>query len=169
MATVRMVDPSAYGPWLLKLFEANAQDATHPRAVLEEGAAQLWVVEDEGRLAGALLGRPMRSSDGQRRGDVDNLLVDAPYRRRGLGRSLMEAAEAHYRAQGLSGMELSLNAGNHVARSLYDSMGYVPVARYTRSRPDATGVERLQPRLRMRKPFGPVTTSAATASTRGHR
>jgi ribosomal protein S18 acetylase RimI-like enzyme len=64
----------------------------------------------------------MRSSDGALRGGVDSLLVDAQHRRLGIGRQLMEEAEAYYRTEGLDGMQLGVNAENAAARSLYDSV-----------------------------------------------
>jgi ribosomal protein S18 acetylase RimI-like enzyme len=164
MVTIRMVDTHVHAPRLFLLFDENDRDATHPRAVVAEGAAQLWLAEAEGRLVGALVGRPLLSSDGERRGGVDNLLVDARHQRRGIGRRLLQEAEAYYRSQGLSGMELSLNAENTTAHLLYDSMGYEVVARYTRRRRDAAGEERLEPRLRMRKPFEGSRQAGATES-----
>jgi ribosomal protein S18 acetylase RimI-like enzyme len=153
MVVIRKVDAAANAERLLRLFDENGQPAEHARAVIAEGTADLWLAEDDGRLVGALLGRPMRSSDGERRGGVDNLLVDARHRRRGIGRRLMEAAEAHYRVQGLHGMQLVVNAENVVARPLYDSMAYHVVKRYTRRRLDSAGEEVVESRLRMWKQF----------------
>ncbi|MGD9894194.1 MAG: N-acetyltransferase family protein [Dehalococcoidia bacterium] len=154
MATIRKVDATKNTERLFRLFEENSRDATHARAVIAEGAADLWVAEDAGRLVGALLGRRMRSSNGALRGGVDNLLVDAPHRRRGLGRQLMEEAEAFYRNEAIHGMQLAVNAENVVARSLYDSMGYQIVDCYTRRRVNAAGKTRVEQRLRMAKDFG---------------
>ena len=153
MSTIRKADASVNADQLFSLFEENADDATHARAVIAEGSADLWLAEEEGRLVGALLGRQMRSSDGELRGGVDNLLVDERHRRRGLGRRLMEAAECFYRGQGLHGMQLSLSAENTISRALYDSMGYYLVRRYTRIRRNRAGAEEVQLRLQMWKEF----------------
>jgi ribosomal protein S18 acetylase RimI-like enzyme len=157
MTIIRKVDATTNAERLFRLFEENSQNATHARAVIAEGAADLWVAEDDGRLVGALLGRRMRSSDGALRGGVDNLLVDASHRQRGLGRKLMEDAEAFYRNEALHGMQLAVNAENAVARSLYDSMGYRIIDRYTRRRLNADGETQIEPRLRMTKDFGSKT------------
>ena len=165
MATIRKVDATRNAERLFRLFERNAQDATHARAVITEGAADLWVAEADGQLMGALLGRRMQSSDGALRGGVDNLLVDARRRRRGLGRQLMQEAEAYYEAEGLDGMQLAVNTENVVARSLYDTMGYRIFDRYTRRRLHAAGEERVEQRLRMAKDFGPRTTKQTAPIT----
>lgn len=161
MTIIRKVDPDPNAPGVVALFTANGDDARHARAVIAEGGADLWLAEEEGRLLGVLLGRQMRSSDGELRGGVDNLLVDGGYRRRGIGRRLMEEAEAHYRARDLYGMQLAVSAENSVARSLYDSMGYQVVHRYTRSRRDPSGREIMEPRLRMWKRFEPDADEAS--------
>jgi ribosomal protein S18 acetylase RimI-like enzyme len=165
VATIRGVDATSNAQRLFRLFAENSQDATHARAVIAEGAAELWVAEDHGRLVGALLGRRMRSSDGALRGGVDNLLVDASHRRRGLGHQLMQEAEAYYQAEGLDGMQLAVNAENAIARSLYDSMHYQIVDRYTRRRVNPAGEERIEQRLRMSKNFKlwtPMRTASVT-------
>jgi ribosomal protein S18 acetylase RimI-like enzyme len=159
MVAIRKVNANTNTQRLFSFFDANSQNATHARAVIAEGNAELWIAEDEGQVVGALLGRQMRSSDGELLGGVDNLLVDARHRRRGIGRRLMGEAEAHYRTEGLDGMQLAVNADNIVARSLYDSMGYQVVKQYIRSRHDSAGKETAEHRLRMWKPFGPGAPS----------
>jgi ribosomal protein S18 acetylase RimI-like enzyme len=149
MVAIRMAGTRVNAQHLFALFEENARDATHPRAVVAEGAADLWLAVEDGRLVGALLGRQMRSADGELRGGIDNLLVDAPRGRRGIGRRLMEEAEAHYRRRGLHGMQLAVDVDNLVARSLYDSMGYQIVKRYVRTHHDAAGTATVEQRLRM--------------------
>jgi len=152
MVTIRKAEACAHAAQLFALLVQNGDDAGHARAVLAEGAADLWLAEADGRPVGALLARPMRSSDGALRGGVDNLLVDARHRRRGIGRRLM-AAEAHFRARGLTGMELATSPDNLAARALYDSFGYRVVERYTRTRRLPAGEELAEPRLRLRRPF----------------
>ena len=154
MVGIAKVDANANADRLFRLFEENADDATHARAVIAEGNADLWLAEVEGRLVGALLGRQLRSSDGEIRGGVDNLLVEERHRRQGIGRRLMEDAERFYRGRGLHGMQLALSAENFVARALYDSMGYRVVRQYRRTRRNPAGVETVQQRLQMWKEFG---------------
>lgn len=165
MITIAAVDAGEQGARLLRLFDEHEEDARHPRAVLAEGQAQLWLALHNDACVGGLLGRRLHSSDSVVRGGVDNLLVDARYRRRGIARRLMLTAEAHYQRLDLGGMELSLNAANAIALALYESLGYRIVAHYTRTRPNSDGVAVREPRLRMRKPFPPnVTPTAGTFS-----
>ena len=154
MVAITKVDANPNADRLFRLFDENADDATHIRAVIAEGGADLWLAEIEGRLVGALPGRQMRSSDGALQGGVDNLLVDERHRRQGIGRRLMEAAERFYRGQGLYGMQLALSAENATACALYDSMGYRVVRQYTRTRRSPAGTEVVQQRLQMWKEFG---------------
>jgi ribosomal protein S18 acetylase RimI-like enzyme len=55
---------------------------------------------------------------------VDGLGIRAAWRRRGIGRALMEAAHAWAREQGARRMILNVWEFNGGARSLYDAMGY---------------------------------------------
>jgi GNAT superfamily N-acetyltransferase len=66
---------------------------------------------------------------------ITSLVVEAGVRERGIGRLLMQAAEAQARAAGASWLEVT--AGHHRpdARRLFESLGYDPgVAAYLRKR-----------------------------------
>jgi ribosomal protein S18 acetylase RimI-like enzyme len=77
------------------------------------------VVEEEGRLVGAVLG----GFDG-RRGMVYHLAV-APHRRRlGIGRMLMEELEARLRAKGCLKYYLLVTRDNHQAHEFYTQLGW---------------------------------------------
>lgn len=54
------------------------------------------------------------------------LFVEKPMRGRGLGRSLLDAAEIWCKSKGLVTMTINAGADNKVALELYDSAGYVP-------------------------------------------
>lgn len=58
---------------------------------------------------------------------ISNLVVDPAYRRRGIGRALMEEALAHVRSRGGSRIILQVRADNQAAVHLYQSMGFVPM------------------------------------------
>jgi ribosomal protein S18 acetylase RimI-like enzyme len=57
-----------------------------------------------------------------------NVEIDADQRGRGYGRAAVRAAEAWAAAQGATRLSLNVWGGNDVARSLYDSLGYVVAA-----------------------------------------
>jgi len=50
--------------------------------------------------------------------------IDEPFRGRGLGRAAMALAEAEARRRGATRIGLNVFGANHVARSLYASLGY---------------------------------------------
>lgn len=62
--------------------------------------------------------------DPSEHGFISDLVVAATHRGRGIGRSLLRAAEARAREAGANGVRLSVKAGNAGARSLYDAEGY---------------------------------------------
>ena len=153
IATIQRVEPVDNAERLIGLFEKNTEDPVHAHAVIAEGAADLWLAESNDQLVGALLGGVVRSTYGGLRGGVESFLVDSTYRQRGIGRRLMEVAEEHYRIRGLYGMQLTVGADNHPARSLYDSMAYHIVRQYTRIRQNCQGNEVVEQRVRMWKGF----------------
>jgi ribosomal protein S18 acetylase RimI-like enzyme len=111
------------------------------KTVLSYPDLRAWVAVDGDALAGAILTRFLPH---EHLGGIDELLVDSAYRGRGIGRALIEVAEQHYRLSGAEGMQLTVVAENAAALFLYESAGY----------------EVRQRRLRMRKEFTPVTTTA---------
>lgn len=60
----------------------------------------------------------------ERRGYVDGLVVASAFRRRGIGRCLMDAAAAWAKGEGAAQLVLTVWAGNVAARAFYQSMGY---------------------------------------------
>jgi ribosomal protein S18 acetylase RimI-like enzyme len=124
---------------IAEFFARERELSGYAAAALADKDAVIWLALDDGHLVGAVITRPMQSDDdGAQLGGVDELLVAGGRRSGGIGRLLMEAAEAHYRALGCAGMQLTVREDNEHARRLYESMGYGVVQR----------------RLRMRKGFG---------------
>lgn len=58
---------------------------------------------------------------------VTDICVDEQYRRRGIGKMLMHAAEELLREKGISAMELYVYQFNEGAKSFYDSEGFQPL------------------------------------------
>jgi ribosomal protein S18 acetylase RimI-like enzyme len=56
---------------------------------------------------------------------IYDIEIDEAHRGRGYGRIAMLLAEEEARARGLTRIELNVFGGNHVARGLYRSLGYV--------------------------------------------
>jgi ribosomal protein S18 acetylase RimI-like enzyme len=50
--------------------------------------------------------------------------IDEPFRGRGIGRAAMELAEQEARRRGAKQLGLNVFGANHIARSLYESLGY---------------------------------------------
>jgi GNAT superfamily N-acetyltransferase len=143
------VDPDEHGATFLGFYARSREDATpHPRAVLAEGEGSLWLAYEGERPVGGILTREQRSSDGERRGFIENVIVERSERGRGLGRLLLETVEAHFRARGVFGMQTGGNPANPVSIPLYKRLGFRVVRRYTRVR---DGVE--EPRILMWKDF----------------
>ena len=64
--------------------------------------------------------------DGPREyGFISDLVVSSTYRRRGIGRALLGAAEMRARKAGTSSLQLSVKAGNEGAMALYSAEGFV--------------------------------------------
>jgi ribosomal-protein-alanine N-acetyltransferase len=94
--------------------------ATHARGTC-------WIADKhDGRLAGFLIlerqGRRRRAA-----GHIITLDVDPSERRRGLGRLLMQAAEARMRVENALILSLEVAVDNAAARQFYRSLGFVAV------------------------------------------
>lgn len=146
MIRLREMDDEALRAWLpvmwdgyfLSLVRAGASeaearsnvDANRSRVMDGDLLAAGHVVFrglDDDRGVGTLWLAPGRS------GDLDewfvyDVEVDEELRGRGYGRAMMEAAEAFVRERGASRLSLNVFGDNHVARGLYESLGYQVMA-----------------------------------------
>jgi GNAT superfamily N-acetyltransferase len=152
--TIRKTDDPADVAVFLALFEPNGEPSIHPRLVIDENEWDLWLAEANGELAGGALCREMVDGAGDARGGEDNLIVDAPFRRQGLARQLMAVAESYYEGRGLVGMQTGGSADDARAISMFESLGYRIVKRYTRpDRPSSYGTQTSEARIRLWKDF----------------
>lgn len=98
-----------------------------PRADLDralQGTASTVLAAVDESAARPLQGTVMVGHDGHR-GWVYYLAVDPGARRRGLGRALMDQAEAWVEAHGIPKLQLMVRATNQEATTFYDRLGYV--------------------------------------------
>jgi GNAT superfamily N-acetyltransferase len=63
--------------------------------------------------------------DSREHGFVPDLVVSSTHRGRGIGRTLLRAAEARAREAGAPSLQLSVKVGNAGARALYSAEGFV--------------------------------------------
>ncbi|UCD02836.1 MAG: GNAT family N-acetyltransferase [Candidatus Aenigmatarchaeota archaeon] len=80
------------------------------------------VAEDDGKLIGYIWFKVIESTVGVF-GRMEHLFVDERYRKRGVGRMLMESGEEYFRRHGIKKVKLTVTRGNK-AVSLYEKMGY---------------------------------------------
>ena len=95
-------------PWSLESLEL----------MLTEQASALVALED-GRVLG-YVGMMCVLDEGQ----IINVAVHPDARRRGVGRRLMEAAQAYAKERGIVFLSLEVRESNIAARSLYSSLGW---------------------------------------------
>ena len=152
MLTVVKVEALENAAAMLALFEANRfVGVKNARRALAQGPCDLWLARKGEKLVGALISVERTCEDGARRGAPENCLVDASCRGEGIARQLLEAAEHHYGAAGLEGMEFAVRRDFEANRALLAS-GYAVVREYTRDKEDWEGnVIRNQERLLIRK------------------
>jgi len=85
------------------------------------------VAPDDGERIGVLWFGP--STDDPAMAWIYDITVDEDKRGRGWGRAIMRAFEGEARARGFARAGLNVYGDNHVARRLYESLGYVETAR----------------------------------------
>jgi ribosomal protein S18 acetylase RimI-like enzyme len=96
----------------------NDPEADFDRALAGSHAAILGA-----RRAGALAATIMVGEDGHR-GWFYYLAVDPAWRRQGLGRAAIKAAETWLSARGVPKAQLMIRDGNDEARAFYAALGY---------------------------------------------
>jgi len=103
-------------------------DAALPDGLATYGHVLLVAVDpDDGQRVGVLWFGP--STDDPAMAWVYDITVDEERRRQGWGRAIMRAFEGEARAHGFVRAGLNVYGDNHVARRLYESLGYVETSR----------------------------------------
>ena len=101
------------------------------RTLLLRPEARVWIAESGrapiGYISLLVLHRPANALVQARRWcEIDNVAVHAEYRRRGVGRSLVEAALAYARESAVTEVELTSWAFNADAHAFFKNLGFVP-------------------------------------------
>jgi len=87
---------------------------------LQHGVGRMILAENSGRLIGAVLA----THDG-RKGWINRLAVLPAWRRKGLGRLLVEQAETWLRGEGLGIFTCLIEEGNDASMMFFSELGYV--------------------------------------------
>jgi GNAT superfamily N-acetyltransferase len=128
-------------PWLFKAPDFQPRSEAFFANLLGRDDSAVFVA-DAAHVVGVAFGL-MRTAPEfpvfvrQRWGVLDNLAVDAAWRRRGIGKRLAQSVEAWARDLGASWTELNVYEFNVEARRFYEALGYLPVA--TRLRKPSAG------------------------------
>jgi aminoglycoside 6'-N-acetyltransferase I len=119
-----------------KLWDATSDDDHKEEMldILEHSDTQLVVVADsgDGKLAGFLEAsiRPfVEDCESDSVGYLEGWFVDAEYRRRGLGRALVSAAESWARSRGITEMASDAEIGNEESLMAHVRLGYEETSR----------------------------------------
>jgi RimJ/RimL family protein N-acetyltransferase len=100
-----------------------SEERRYLKAIRRHGYAAVFVAEEAGQVVGRLsIGRDAHPAS-EHVADV-GLMVAQGFRRRGIGRSLMEAGEAWARGVGVRKIELHVFPHNEAALGLYEQLGY---------------------------------------------
>jgi acetyltransferase len=91
-----------------------------------KGQILLFAAWVEGQLAGTAQLQPSPKANGRNRAEVAKVLVHSAFRRRGIGRALMDALEAEARCLQRTTLVLDTRLGD-AGESLYASCGYTRV------------------------------------------
>ncbi len=106
---------------------------THPDDVqaylswlFRRDAEGIWLVEEDGKVVGFVAsdGNWFSKREGKVVGALHELVVLPEYRRRGIGRALVERALEYFKSRGLDMAELWVGDENSYAMSFYKNLGF---------------------------------------------
>jgi GNAT superfamily N-acetyltransferase len=129
---------------LAELFAQEADFRPHPekqrrglRMILDNPAlGRLFVLRVNGAVAGMANGLiTVSTAEGATAMLLEDVIVGAPYRGRGLGRRLIEHVIAWAQASGMARVTLLTDADNYRAQATYGRLGFSPSAMRVLRRP----------------------------------
>jgi len=101
--------------------EAPHWNEAQYRSILQEEAHRILLVAvTESRIVGFVAASVLLEE-----AELENVAVDAPFRRSGAGKALMESARAWSIDRGAELMRLEVRVGNEAAQRLYRKLGFV--------------------------------------------
>jgi ribosomal protein S18 acetylase RimI-like enzyme len=93
--------------------------------LLDSSSSGVWVAERRGRVVGMVTVQLMVSTaEGGLSGLLEDLVVSSAYRRRGLGKALLNAAVKWFREQGATRIQLLADGRNVPALIFYRKQGW---------------------------------------------
>jgi ribosomal-protein-alanine N-acetyltransferase len=98
------------------------------RALLHSPRTIAILAEEDSRLCAFVIALSVRSRDNTG-GHIITIDVDPDFRRRGIGRLLMEHIESELRAAGAERLCLEVATNNPEAQNFYSHLGFVPIGR----------------------------------------
>ena len=112
--------------------EATANVERNREALLVDGRLKadqhVFDAVEGDDVVGTLWLAPREGEGSQDAWYVYDIAIDPHFRGRGLGRATMQAAEEFVRSKGAASLSLNVFGVNTVARNLYESLGFRPLA-----------------------------------------
>lgn len=115
------VDPSRPADQVRAAIKGWVEDSV--KAAGAQGHAG-WVAEVEGCVIGFVSVSEEEHWCGEKDAWIGELMVDQPFERKGVARSLITMVEEWAKQRGLGRVRLSTGAANHGARAFYERLGY---------------------------------------------
>lgn len=96
--------------------------------LMAQGANNIMVADTDAQLnvGQVWLGTARDPYTGEIGGYIYDLYIEPAFRGQGIGKALMQAAEAASRARGDRTLNLAVAVWNHTAHHLYESLGFAP-------------------------------------------
>lgn len=107
----------------------------HLIQTMRSRGARVYVAETEGQAIGYIMGeihtrKPIYPVGTY--GFISDVVVDGPWRRKGVGRALAEALMAWFRQNGVTAIELFVAAANPVSDAFWRALGFTDYLRLLR-------------------------------------
>ena len=92
------------------------------------GLGFVWIAQVDGEVAGAcVVCHAISTARGGLVAKLDDVTIDLPYQRRGVGTAMLEALARHLRDAGIGRIDTACHRGNAGAWRFYARLGYRPL------------------------------------------